>query len=94
VRSDLPDLVARAGGDPGIEDLALTTNASLLAGQAGALRAAGLRRLTVSLDALDPERVRRDVGRRGDLTDVLAGIDAAGAPGSRGSSSTASCSAA
>jgi cyclic pyranopterin phosphate synthase len=77
LRKRLPDLVARLVGIPGIEDLALTTNGSLLAGQARALREAGLGRLTVSLDALDPERFRRLSGGRGEVADVLAGLDAA-----------------
>jgi GTP 3',8-cyclase len=60
----------------GIEDLALTTNATRLAKLAGPLRAAGLRRLTVSLDSLSPERFWR-ITRGGRLDAVLAGIEAA-----------------
>jgi GTP 3',8-cyclase len=81
LRRNLPDLVRRLVPIEGLEDLALTTNASLLAGQAGALRAAGLRRLTISLDALDPEVFARMSGGRGDIADVFAGIDAAVAAG-------------
>jgi cyclic pyranopterin phosphate synthase len=81
LRKNLPDLVARLVAIEGVEDLALTTNGSLLAGQAGALRAAGLRRLTISLDALDPAVFAAMSGGRGELTDVLAGIDAAVAAG-------------
>lgn len=77
LRKRLPDLVARLAAIPGLEDLALTTNGSLLAGQAQALRDAGLQRLTVSLDALDPRLFRRMSGDRGDLAQVLAGIAAA-----------------
>src|SRR6202008_1648268 len=58
LRKSLPDLIARLVKIPGVEDLALTTNGSLLAAQAQALRAAGLQRLTISLDALDPETFR------------------------------------
>jgi len=81
LRKNLPDLVRRLAAMPGIDDLALTTNGALLAGQAGALRAAGLKRLTVSLDALDPAVFSAMSGGRGDVADVLAGIDAAIAAG-------------
>jgi GTP 3',8-cyclase len=60
----------------GVEDLALTTNATLLDGLARQLRDAGLRRLTVSLDSLVPERFWR-ITRGGRLDRVLAGIEAA-----------------
>jgi len=81
LRRNLPELVSRLAAVPGIEDLALTTNGSLLAGKARALREAGLHRLTVSLDALDPARFRALSGNRGDVGDVLAGIAAAEAAG-------------
>lgn len=77
LRKRLPELVARLAVIPGLDDLALTTNGSLLASQAQALRDAGLRRLTVSLDALEPGLFRRLSGERGDLAAVLAGIEAA-----------------
>lgn len=77
LRKDLPDLVARIAAVPGIEDLALTTNGSLLASKARSLREAGLGRLTISLDALDPDIFRTMSGGRGDVNDVLAGIRAA-----------------
>lgn len=64
----------------GFEDVALTTNATLLAGRAAALRAAGLQRITISLDSLDANRFAR-LTRGGRLEDVLAGIDAALAAG-------------
>src|SRR6266702_3120060 len=57
LRQDLPALVRLIARIPEIEDLALTTNGLLLAKQAPALRAAGLRRVTVSLDTLRPERM-------------------------------------
>lgn len=81
LRKRLPDLIARLASIPGIDDLALTTNGSLLAAQAQALRDAGLRRLTVSLDALDPALFRQLCGGRGNVADVLAGIAAAEAAG-------------
>ena len=77
LRKRLPELIARLAAIEGLDDLALTTNGSLLARQARALREAGLRRLTVSLDALDPELFKRLSGGRGDVAEVLAGIDAA-----------------
>lgn len=74
LRKGLPDLVARLARVPGIDDLALTTNGALLARHAHALREAGLQRLTISLDALDPILYRTLSGNRGDIDDVLAGI--------------------
>jgi cyclic pyranopterin phosphate synthase len=63
-----------------LTDIALTTNGHLLPELAAPLRAAGVDRLNVSVDSLDPERFRR-ITRRGDLDRVLAGIDAARAAG-------------
>lgn len=77
LRKGLPALVARLARIGGIEDLAMTTNGALLAPHAQALREAGLRRLTVSLDALDPAAFRALSGQRGRVEDVLAGIAAA-----------------
>ncbi|NDK37731.1 GTP 3',8-cyclase MoaA [Pseudoxanthomonas gei] len=77
LRKRLPELVARLATIPGIDDLALTTNGSLLAIHAAALHAAGLRRLTISLDALDTGLFRTMSGGRGEVSDVLQGIDAA-----------------
>lgn len=81
LRKRLPDLVARLAAIPHVEDLALTTNATLLAGQAKALHDAGLRRITISLDALDADVFSAMSGGRGRVADVLAGIDAAVAAG-------------
>jgi len=81
LRKGLPGLVARLAAIPGVQDLALTTNGSLLSGQARALREAGLHRLTVSLDSLDPAQFKALSGGRGELRDVLAGIAAAEAAG-------------
>ena len=72
VRRNLEKLIATLSPLPGLKDLSLTTNGSLLAEKAAALRAAGLRRINVSLDTLDPERFRQ-ITKRGDLEKVLAG---------------------
>jgi GTP 3',8-cyclase len=76
LRRDLPGLVRQLAALPGLRDLALTTNGLLLAGQAAALRRAGLQRLTVSLDTLDRARFH-DLTRVDAHGAVLAGIDAA-----------------
>jgi GTP 3',8-cyclase len=76
LRRGLPTLVRLLGDVPGVRDLGLTTNAVLLADQAKPLFDAGLRRLNVSLDTLDPGRFRQ-LTRRDGLDDVFAGIDAA-----------------
>ena len=81
LRKGLPDLVSRLAKVDGIDDLAMTTNGSLLARHARALREAGLRRLTISLDALDAELFRELSGGRGEVSDVLAGIAAAESAG-------------
>lgn len=65
-----------------LEDIGLTTNGQLLARKLPALQAAGIRRLNVSLDTLDPDAFRR-IARGGDLDTVLAGLDAARAAGFR-----------
>jgi cyclic pyranopterin phosphate synthase len=78
VRAHLPELVRRLAALP--VDLALTTNGSTLRDVAGDLAAAGLRRVNVSLDSLQPERFAA-LTRRDALGDVLAGIDAALAAG-------------
>ncbi|MBT8067197.1 MAG: GTP 3',8-cyclase MoaA [Gammaproteobacteria bacterium] len=62
---------------PGVEDLALTTNGMLLSPVAGKLKEAGLQRVTISLDSLDPGVFRRMSGGRGELETVLEAIDAA-----------------
>lgn len=73
----VPSLVARLAGLDGVDDLALTTNATLLAPNAEALAQAGLHRVTVSLDSVDREVFRVMSGNRGDLDRVLEGIAAA-----------------
>jgi cyclic pyranopterin phosphate synthase len=77
LRRDLPDIIARLARIDGVRDLALTTNGSLLAQRATELAAAGLRRVTISLDALEPALFARMSGGRGAIDAVLAGIDAA-----------------
>ena len=75
LRRDLPTLVRMLACNPHIQDLALTTNGILLAEQAPALYDAGLHRVTVSLDTLQPERFRM-LTRRDTHARVLAGIEA------------------
>jgi cyclic pyranopterin phosphate synthase len=82
-RTDLPILVRILADKPALRDLALTTNGVLLAERARELRDAGLRRLTVSLDTLRPDRFRALTARDAHHH-VLAGIDAALAAGFRG----------
>ena len=76
LRRDLQELVAQIAHLPGVQDLCLTTNGSLLAGQASALAAAGLKRINVSLDSLNPRTFRLMTGRS-DLSRVLDGLFAA-----------------
>jgi len=80
LRHDFPDLVRRLAGIDGLRDLALTTNGILLARFAQTLREAGLRRVTVSLDTLRPERMKT-FARSDRHGDVLEGIEAARAAG-------------
>ncbi|RHW17271.1 GTP 3',8-cyclase MoaA [Sphingomonas gilva] len=82
VRRDVVDLARRIGrhlGD-GLDELTMTTNATRLADHADDLAAAGIRRINISLDSLDPERFRF-ITRHGDLARVLGGIAAAKAAG-------------
>ena len=76
LRRDLPQLVRMLAANPRIRDLALTTNGVLFAEQGEALRAAGLHRVTLSLDTLRPERFSALAGRD-THAQVLAGIAAA-----------------
>lgn len=82
LRHDLPTLVGLLARQERIRDLALTTNGILLAREAARLRAAGLGRVTVSLDTLRPERMA-EFARSQRHEDVIAGIDAAVAAGFR-----------
>lgn len=76
VRKDLPALIAKLAAIDGIEDIALTTNAVLLAKHAQDLYDAGLRRLNIHLDTLNRKRFEK-ITRRDDLPKVLEGIDVA-----------------
>ena len=84
VRRDVGELARRLGRHvgAGLDELTMTTNGTRLAEHADALVAAGIRRVNVSLDSLDPERFRY-ITRHGDLSQVLGGIAAAKAAGLR-----------
>lgn len=76
VRQNLDRLVEKLSVIDGVKDLCLTTNGALLAEKVQSLKRAGLRRINVSLDSLDPDKFRR-MTKRGDLDKVLEGIFAA-----------------
>lgn len=76
VRKGVVGLVERIAQVPGIADLAMTTNGVLLSRYAAGLKAAGLKRVNISLDSLDPARYAA-ITRGGDVKQVLAGIEAA-----------------
>lgn len=76
VRRGAVDFCRMLAEIPGVEELCLTTNGSLLAEQAAALREAGVTHLNISLDTLKEERFRT-ITRLGTLSDVLRGIEAA-----------------
>ena len=80
VRQGLVELIAMLKRIEGVKDLSLTTNGQRLAELAAPLREAGLDRVTVSIDSLQPGRFRQ-ITRRGDLSAVLAGLDRAEAVG-------------
>ena len=80
VRKDLTRFIRLLSGTAGIEDISLTTNGVLLEAMVQPLAEAGLNRVNVSLDTLDPSRFRQ-LTRRDDLDKVLAGLEAAGAAG-------------
>ncbi len=80
VRRDMVQLVRQVRALPGVRDLSLSTNAHLLERYAGQLFEAGIGRVNISLDTLDPELFAR-ITRGGDLAQVLRGIDAALAVG-------------
>jgi cyclic pyranopterin phosphate synthase len=81
LRRDVDDIVAGLARLDGLEDLALTTNGTRLAERARELKQAGLKRVTVSFDSLDPDVFREMNGGRGDVATVLEGIEAAIAAG-------------
>ena len=74
LRVNLPDLIADLNSIPGVEDIAITTNGVLLAKHAYELKAAGLSRVTVSLDSLDQDRFAAMNGGFGRVSEVLDGI--------------------
>lgn len=76
VRQNLDKLVAKLSVIDGLKDVCLTTNGALLAEKVAALTAAGLRRVNISVDSLDPEKFRQ-MTKRGDLSKVLEGMFAA-----------------
>jgi cyclic pyranopterin phosphate synthase len=76
LRPDIVELTGRIGAVPGVEDLAMTTNAILLPRLARPLRDAGLKRLNIHLDTLHPERLTK-LMRFGSIEEVEAGIAAA-----------------
>jgi len=75
VRKNIAELAGRLTALPGLDDLSLSTNATLLDNQAQALRQAGISRINVSLDSLRPERFKEITG--GELQPVLDGLLAA-----------------
>jgi len=82
LRRNIVDLVAQLAAIEGVNDLAMTTNACRLSTLAEPLRKAGLHRINISLDTLDPARFAT-ITRGGNLAEVLAGIEAAIAAGFR-----------
>jgi cyclic pyranopterin phosphate synthase len=76
VRQNLDRLVGKLYAIPGLKDLCLTTNGALLGEKIQSLKLAGLQRINVSLDSLDPDKFRQ-ITKRGDLDKVLDGIFAA-----------------
>lgn len=80
VRKDILEITRRLAALPGLENLALSTNGTELARMAPALREAGVRRVNVSIDSLDPERFRA-ITHRGEVEKVWEGVEAALAAG-------------
>lgn len=80
VRPGIEKLAGWIASEAGLDELTMTSNGSRLSRFAGPLQQAGVRRLNISLDSLDPQRFR-EMTRIGDLDQVLAGIDAARAEG-------------
>jgi cyclic pyranopterin phosphate synthase len=83
VRRNICSLIRSLKAVSGIREVSLTTNGVLLSGLAGEIRSAGLDRINISLDSIDPERYRV-ITRTGDVRDALRGIDAALAAGFAG----------
>ncbi len=76
LRPDLPQLIKMIAATPGIDDIAVTTNGTLLNRYAAELKEAGLHRVNVSLDTLRPDRFE-EITRHNKLEDVIAGIEEA-----------------
>ncbi len=81
LRKDLALLIEKINSVPGIQDLALTTNGTLLAQHAQSLKDAGLKRVNVSVDSLNNETFRKMNGRGFPISSVLKGIDVAASVG-------------
>lgn len=80
VRKEITTLVRMISGIKGITDLSMTTNGTLLKQYAAELRTAGLQRVNISLDTIDPEKYKA-VTRTGNINDVFEGIEAAKSAG-------------
>lgn len=76
VRQNITGIVRDIASTPGVTDISMTTNGILLKDLAGPLAEAGLQRLNISIDTIDPDRFRK-ITRWGKLADVWAGIEAA-----------------
>ncbi|MEC7947794.1 MAG: GTP 3',8-cyclase MoaA [Myxococcota bacterium] len=76
LRADIESLIAGLAAIPGLDDIAMTTKGLTLDKLAGRLARAGLHRVNISIDSVDPERFRR-LTRGGDLSRVIRGIEAA-----------------
>lgn len=81
VRSGLPQLIQMLSGINTVDDISLTTNGTLLTSYAAELKQAGLNRVNISLDTLNPDKFKRITRSNSNLSDVLAGIKAAKAAG-------------
>ncbi|MEK3712238.1 GTP 3',8-cyclase MoaA [Bacillus sp. FSL K6-1005] len=77
MRKDMPELIKKLARIPGLRDIAMTTNGSLLPVYAEKLKEAGLKRVTISLDSLEDERFKLINGRGVSVSKVLEGIEAA-----------------
>ncbi|WP_372367353.1 GTP 3',8-cyclase MoaA [Candidatus Uabimicrobium sp. HlEnr_7] len=77
LRANICDFISSLSKIPGIEDISLTTNGYLLADKAQLLKEAGLHRVTISLDSLQPHNFQKIIGRKYSLEKVLQGISAA-----------------
>lgn len=77
LRPDIEKIVEAIAQESGLKDIALTTNGQLLAKHAARLKEAGLKRVTVSLDAVDPFAFKKMSGGRGSFRSVMEGIDEA-----------------